>query len=312
MKYFLTITIVFTSLLIRGQAAPKLFQVVGDLDKEPLEYVHIKISKEDTLLYVGQTGADGVFYLLTENFPEQSIIELSHIAHKPKALSLLEISSLQLVTLNFDTEYLEEVKVYSTNSNRPQKVRVTGAKDKKEDLSRTQSTGSELSTFINLTKRDKLGVITKVRIKMSRSTQEQYPFRIHFYEAQGSYELPPLERIITLKEIYYSGMSEEWIEFDVSDYNIPLTEKGLFVSIECLPSETPKIYEVIDYNGCVKKASHMSIAAYQVGKHFLLWKRSQVNPEWKRASMHFMLNGKKQYRYRAQPMIQVEYVKINE
>lgn len=301
-------------LCLMSQPETKVFKIVDGADGKPLSYVYLRIERNDTLLFVGQTSATGLFTIAPGNFPQDATLEIRHIGYTSKTypISGLPGSETDLLKMSIDPTYLEEVRVFAERPAGKTKARATGAKDKKEDLGRRQAFGSELATYIDLRKRDEKGVLTKVRIKMSRKTQNSYPFRIHFYKAQGSYELPPLERVLTLNETFYSAGPGEWVEVDLTGYGIPLTEDGLYVSFECLPTEDLVAYEVVDYDGCVRQVSHMSVAAYHVGKKFLLWKRSYTKPDWERTPMFFMYKGKRQFLYRAQPVVRVQYMRIKE
>lgn len=248
--------------LISGNVFSQM-KVVDEKSRIGIGYATVLFYKEDKLL--GGVYSDSIGgFTLPKNIDK---VKVSCIGYKELEIEDLEVLNSGQIKLKNDVFELNEVVV--TNN-----VYVLGYLDRKKSDEVRFSTGLEVGVFIE----NDLGQEAKVKVVKFKvlKTRDNLKYRIRFYECDENHLVPGVEitkshKIYSLKK-GFKGL----VEVNVEEENIIISEKGLYVSIECLDGSPISTYKQI----LSKKESILMIEAHESAKHSYVTKNNIEGIGW--------------------------------
>ncbi|WP_152559895.1 hypothetical protein [Hymenobacter sp. IS2118] len=97
-------------------------------------------------------------------------------------------------------------------------------------------------------------------------------FRLHIYEAQDDCASPGKD-LLNENIVLNPHPCEGWDEWDLSSFNIPVSEKGYFIALEFVAPDMPFVDMYgFDYRPCVQ--------FMRPAKEQNIWSKSKIN-EWR-------------------------------
>ena len=164
-------------------------------------------------------------------------IVVTSVGYKPCKLSCRELKQINEINLEQQVYALNEVIVKSKKGKKPRTVKLGNNTPPCYPISSYYIPwGTQAALFI---KNEKVtGQIITIRYYMKDILgQEQHirPFRVRIYNVDPNTKAPGED--LLKEQIIVSLDKKNWIEVDVSHYNIQLPPEGVFVGLEVLPVE---------------------------------------------------------------------------
>ena len=196
------------------------YKVIDFESKQPVQFATIKLIKDGKLTNGFYTDENGSFTLNSEKNYQ---IVVSCIGYQTKN-----------VTIDNTTNSIEiEKKIYNLDEvvitvKKDIQIGFIDAKNSKDIVG--VSLGLEVAVFIE-NKLDYPALIKSVQFKVKK-TKEKIAYRLHLYEISEN-NLKPGDDLLNENFIYYiEPKVQGLIDIDLSEYNIVLPKKGVFVCIE--------------------------------------------------------------------------------
>jgi hypothetical protein len=233
MKLLCIQVLLFQSLLIIGQEPAFWWQgkIISQKLQEPVPYASLKvISENNTYAFVADENGEAEIWS-TKIKPSDSVT-ISSIGYKPFKSTCLDLLKNQSITLEPATYALDEVVVTPSKINT---VRI-GNLAKFSLNAFTADYGEILALYIpaNGVK----GKIRKLRFYMHDIISQDYiylPFRVRLYACDTITRAAGKD---LLKEYLVASLKKNkgnWVEVDISSFNITLPEEGVVVGAQILP-----------------------------------------------------------------------------
>jgi len=207
-------------------------------DKYSYEFIpaaHVRVISEGRVFLFAADNIGKVIISYYKPTSDDSVLVTS-IGYKPLSLSMREFQKTSEIQLESDIYSLNEV-VITTEKRKKQKTFRLGNTAPFAIGSSSGSFGRQMMLLIkheNIT-----GKIIKIRYYMKDPPNSDgwrlRPFRVRIYDLDTLNNIPGND---LLKEILIVSLKKgNWLEVDISDYNIQLPNKGVFVGMEILPAE---------------------------------------------------------------------------
>lgn len=204
-------------------------EIRDSLSGEPLPYATVEIFdlKTGTI-----TDKDGKFtlQLASDDFNPDNTIRFSYVGYEPAAMTIQNfMESAKIISLHENPVILDEIKVipgkYSTM--------IVGVEDMQpQSLQYANVFSGNKGNFIGNRKK-KPGWIKSVSYYIQDDGYPTTPFRVRIY---GVDEHNKPGKDILNKNVIVSAKRPGWLKVDLSEYNIPFPEEGLFVMMEWINS----------------------------------------------------------------------------
>lgn len=201
-----------------------LSQTIKVVDKESrlaIQFATIKLLKDNKPVNGYYTDEKGNLDLNIANFDNQIVV--SCVGYKTEKVILK--SGTNIIELQEEIFNLKEVVISNKKHthigyiDKPKAKSIVGV-----------STGLEVAVFIK-NEFDYEVQINSIQFKVKK-TKERVAFRVHLYKISEN-ELKPDEDLLYINSIYYiEPQTTGLVEINLSEYNIILPKKGVFVCIE--------------------------------------------------------------------------------
>lgn len=302
--FYLTNKLFFTLLLLVSPfVLPEMFgqEKVCYLSSETGEtvgYASVFIRSGSEVVFSGMVAEDGKFAINLSVFSKSDTLLITHFSFTDTKISLETLAHHpDTIVLHFRANYLQEivVKPHDHSSYREGKI---GSKKWKEGAWRAGINGSRVARYINSEKYDTAWG-KNLNILFGAQSLGAHPVRVSLFSAPDGLNSPPVDSLL-IKALYV-GLSPEnggWLHIDLSNEDLAITEKGLYVVIDWLPSENLKIYEIQTAKStCNVKVSHAVLAMEHVKvKDAAYWHKSGISDVWRQPKLPDFVKIESQYR----------------
>lgn len=248
MKYLLILLFlpvcVFAQIKIEGR-------VIDAVTKQPIPYVNLESFRYKTGT---QSNQDGEFVFELPQGKISDTLKISSIGYQDKYLTNVQSANEILLELKPATIALEEVIIRKGKSV----LKEVGVLEKTGSNfnpfnERLRRSGVQTAVLMKNEEKGK-GIVKSVHFFIGRHKYNA-PFRVRLYDNEKG--LPGNDLLGKSLELVATNKNA-WNEFDISEYQIKIPEKGFYVAIEWLANEkfasvSNTFREVVDVNGKKKK-----------------------------------------------------------
>ncbi len=196
-------------------------------DNDAVPYASVYLANK----YVGvMSNSEGEFSIPKSLILNDDTLVISCLGYETLKFDIQDLTVLlnennNKILLNNRTIELTEVVVMPSENNI---INYGFDKLRSANVMISGKTGSRLAVFIE-NEDAKVGIIKSVNIKLKRFKDENIKLRIHFYtKTDNGFELNNLIK----ENIFISDFSKKKTEVDVTKYNIPFLEEGVYIGIE--------------------------------------------------------------------------------
>jgi hypothetical protein len=236
-KYiFVIITLVFFNFTF-GQNTLLKGKITDKETNTSLPFVTIEIKN----LKTGTTSNEnGVFKIeVNSQNKNRDTIEFSYLGYKKVKFSIEDILNLndKLILMESTPMILNEVLII------PKKYKTIrlGIFDKKPQSKQiTNLYNNKIGNYIE-NKKHKVGRVKSVSFYIDQEGHFETPFRIRIYDLNKERNCPGND--ILNQNVVISANKAGWINIDMTKYNIPFPQEGLFVMMEWINSGDKYFYE---------------------------------------------------------------------
>lgn len=223
---------------------------------------------------------DGSFQLKVKDSLLGNSILVTCLGYIPKRYSTSFFSSNNIVVLNHNPIKLPEIAINSFVSTSVEKIIRVGSKNKKRNDGFFFETGWEVALFIPYYQLNSF--LKKIRFYITNEGIPNSKFRAKIYSPKedGS----PGILLVDTNIVLQANKGNEWVEYDVSIFNILLPQKGVFIALEWLPNS--EAYNERKNNSISFRGSGQVLGATKLKQPYSTWVRPFVTAEWKKISLN--------------------------
>ena len=163
-------------------------------------------------------------------------ILISSIGYKPRKLLCNDLLNLKNIEIEEDIYNLSEIVITPTKKKKRKTIKLGNKASLAPILSHHLGFSTQGVRFIEY--ENLHGRILKIRYYMKdviRSEEHYRPFRVRIYDVDTLNNIPGND--LLNEYLIVSLNKKHWIEVNISQYNIELPLKGMFVGMEVLPVE---------------------------------------------------------------------------
>jgi hypothetical protein len=210
-------------------------QVVDAQSKKPLEFVQVYIPQTT----VGTiSDMDGKFSIGIPGNIEADSFTVFVLGYEQQSLPIKAFQEANKQVFLKSTAYqMNEVEVISKGCKKIKK-KIWGPNAKKGLGFFYVALGAQIAVYIPNDKQ-KVGYLESVRYYIAQEGIPDTKFRVRVYAADGKDGGPGTD-LLHENILLQASQGEEWIELNMTDYNIELPEDGLYVAMEWLPENSPR------------------------------------------------------------------------
>ncbi len=198
-------------------------KIIDSTSKLPIPFATIKMEKDGKFTNGMYTDENGDLSVPIDRQYDEIIISCIGFETKKVAYNQHEKS----IELAKKTYSIDEVIINNKNN-----IQIGYSKEQKSSNSVGVAKGLEIAVFVE-NKLDYEATINSVQFTIKK-TKEKVAFRVHLYTLSDD-NLKPNEDLLQDNRIYYiASNTHGLISINLSEYNIVLPKKGVFVGIEGL------------------------------------------------------------------------------
>ena len=241
---FIALALIILQSLVNNHNSFSQIQIVGKVidarNLDPLAYVNIGIKEKN----IGTiTTEEGSFKITIPAEYQFDSLTISCVGYYDESLHIPALSSEKIVIIKMKekTTQLQEVivngkklveKKYGIKRRSP--IRFTDGIFKKDD-------SFEIGQVIHLG--NSPAEITSLNLHINSSRPDSGSFRINFYRFDID-DNTPKERIVEKSILQRHPISEGWLKFDLSNYDIVI-EGNVLVSLEFIPETEKDVKQIL-------------------------------------------------------------------
>ena len=227
MKLILVVIFSFISHYLLSQTI-----IIEHNEGKPIPYAHVQIFNK-TSHYIFSANQDGAVSISYTPRTKKDSIKVTAIGYQMKVVLASRAIKNKQIRLNASSVEIDEITITAKKS---QSYKLGNLK-KRSFLSSSLSFEAQKGIYIPI--KNKKGIIKSVRIYMQDIFDKEFkfrPFKLRLYEGN---EFNPAKKEITPTEIiiHLEPKGGNWVEINLSQYQISLPKEGILVAIQAMSAE---------------------------------------------------------------------------